>query len=838
MKQFLRLFILASLVSLCAFPLRPSIAETKRALQQEDVSYVNANLYGPGLTATTLNAALAALGTTNQRTLFLAKGVWNLASNVTVPLNITLWIPSGTTVTINSSVTFTVHGPLIVDADNVTWHSGAGTFVWDYVCAGSANTVVTALGATPTTVAVNCTLSATANVTIPATVNLKFTYPGCLAPATGVTITHLGTIDALPTQKIFCPVGTGAVSFLNNFRVSSVHPEWWGCIADGVSDCLAPFQAAIVAVTNAGTISFPAAPEFGQGGVIQLESARYGLSGPLRLPRDVNVFSLRHVDIIGRGERLSELVGLASFPTGKGLIMWDETHPDWATGTPTVQVWQQHIEKIGFILPPVVDTYGIYYTIPPAGLSGTNPSNFGASRARLNMVGRDLFCTPDPHYNPGCFKIEGTCWSCHFENIRADTAYPGFLGSFPYQPQVFLITSKLNSEALETPYINSRFCTDGFGLQASYVVNVNAGERRVGPIGIFQGRAGLGTMFKHISASTGLQTIPAIDLVNSGCVYIEDLISEGNSIAPSLRIKDSSNITVRSIALGANDYRSGYPETGNNLSSAFWVEGSRFITVDGVPMDSISPHNAFGFAHCHCESGTDIGKKCTTATSPCSSTIGGVTCAGGAFCKPQDTRYLWSVARCTGGANNGLECASVCAGGTMAGITCYNDAECLGGGTCSAPDVACPGGTCNDTNQSCRYTNFNLADRWQTQIRLINPIPAGHYFEGHMANIPLAIQSIGIPPGTAYVDVTWNPGNIADGAATAVAVTVPRTNNFYGKPKATFSLSLPAGAVLFAEMNAVNTIGTSGTVYVTLFNKTGGALDLGSGTLHVEVSPR
>ena len=34
--------------------------------------------------------------------------------------------------TINGGVTFTVHGPLMVDADNTTWHSGAGVFVWDY----------------------------------------------------------------------------------------------------------------------------------------------------------------------------------------------------------------------------------------------------------------------------------------------------------------------------------------------------------------------------------------------------------------------------------------------------------------------------------------------------------------------------------------------------------------------------------------------------------------------------------------------------------------------------------------------------------------------------------
>ena len=166
-KQLLWFVMLASVLNPCIFPLQFSIAAPKRALLQEDVSYVNANVYGAGLNATTLNAALSALGTTNKQTLFLATGVWNLASNVTVPLNITLWIPSGTTVTINGGVTFTVNGPLLVDADNVTWHSGAGTFIWNYVSPISVSLGIRSIaqdgakcdGTTDDTAALNATIA-------------------------------------------------------------------------------------------------------------------------------------------------------------------------------------------------------------------------------------------------------------------------------------------------------------------------------------------------------------------------------------------------------------------------------------------------------------------------------------------------------------------------------------------------------------------------------------------------------------------------------------------------------------------------------------------------------
>jgi len=78
-------------------------------------------------------------------------------------------------------------------------------------------------------------------------------------------------------------------------------------------------------------------------------------------------------------------------------------------------------------------------------------------------------------------------------------------------------------------------------------------------------------------------------------------------------------------------------------------------------------------------------------------------------------------------------------------------------------------------------------------------------------------------------EATWNPSSIADGNEEAVEVTVPgaRLGDF---AFASFSVDV-ADLVLSAAVTASN------TVTAVLANNTGGAIDLGSGTLRVKVVP-
>jgi hypothetical protein len=76
--------------------------------------------------------------------------------------------------------------------------------------------------------------------------------------------------------------------------------------------------------------------------------------------------------------------------------------------------------------------------------------------------------------------------------------------------------------------------------------------------------------------------------------------------------------------------------------------------------------------------------------------------------------------------------------------------------------------------------------------------------------------------------ISWDPASIADGAATSTNVTV--TGAIVGDTVAVgFSTAVPALSILSGQVTSAN------TVSVTLFNKTGSNLDLGSGTLRADV---
>jgi hypothetical protein len=89
------------------------------------------------------------------------------------------------------------------------------------------------------------------------------------------------------------------------------------------------------------------------------------------------------------------------------------------------------------------------------------------------------------------------------------------------------------------------------------------------------------------------------------------------------------------------------------------------------------------------------------------------------------------------------------------------------------------------------------------------------------------IGSLGSAAGISRVlsaTTTWDPPSIADGAQTNTTVTV--TNAAIGDTCVVgFTTAVPAGAILVGQVTSAN------TVTVTLFNKTGSALDLASGTL-------
>lgn len=101
-------------------------AAPKRALLQEDVGMVNPLQYGSSLNSTTLSSAVTAIGS-DSRILFLSTGTWTISSNVTIPSNITLWIPRGANIVFSGGAVLTLNTRPLIDYE--PWYSGTGSVV-------------------------------------------------------------------------------------------------------------------------------------------------------------------------------------------------------------------------------------------------------------------------------------------------------------------------------------------------------------------------------------------------------------------------------------------------------------------------------------------------------------------------------------------------------------------------------------------------------------------------------------------------------------------------------------------------------------------------------------
>lgn len=99
----------------------------------------------------------------------------------------------------------------------------------------------------------------TINKTILSHVTLKVLNGGVIKIANGVTVTHLGGIDA-GLYKIFNLVGTGKIIFdvstVVSGRLKYVIPHWWGATANNVTDDFTAIQAAIDSVITTATVIF------------------------------------------------------------------------------------------------------------------------------------------------------------------------------------------------------------------------------------------------------------------------------------------------------------------------------------------------------------------------------------------------------------------------------------------------------------------------------------------------------------------------------------------------------------------------------------------------------
>ena len=257
-----------------------------QAIDRTHVNYVNPLQYGATCDATTLNAAITAIGS-SKRTLILTATdrakvacTWTLASNVTTNVNTTVYISEGVNVSQAVSTTFTFNGPVQVDdvesfqgLGTYTFNYPQGTTITDFVSSGCLPTVptppsvvfptfacegnilvggkvfniqqltstVSLIGATNTTYWVALDYSKTRTVASwTREAGTKYIW---LASATRPT-TPAGTTILFSSQVTGCP-GACNISVITDVRtpksyvssgVYSVTDKLYGAVGDGVAD--------------------------------------------------------------------------------------------------------------------------------------------------------------------------------------------------------------------------------------------------------------------------------------------------------------------------------------------------------------------------------------------------------------------------------------------------------------------------------------------------------------------------------------------------------------------------------------------------------------------------
>jgi hypothetical protein len=152
------------------------------------------------------------------------------------------------------------------------------------------NAAISQIGQVETTLVVDAVTTVSGNVTVPATLKLRFSGPGQLSIANGVsvTITDGTRLEATPTKQIFA--GPGVVKFTGTYP-EWFHPGWWGAAMDDTgrvgTDDLAAFNAMMTSMQRPAALAINTTY---QGGMVKLPSGRSSyLSDTLHIRRPLSM---------------------------------------------------------------------------------------------------------------------------------------------------------------------------------------------------------------------------------------------------------------------------------------------------------------------------------------------------------------------------------------------------------------------------------------------------------------------------------------------------------------------------------------------------------------------
>jgi hypothetical protein len=231
---------------------------------------------GSSLTDATLRAAVDAIGS-NDVVLVLRSGAWAIASDLTIPSNITLRCLPGAILTVSTAKTLTISGDIDAGNHQIFDYAGTGSITFTTGASlksawfSSLTAAVALISAVSVELAVTKSESISADLTVAATTSIKCTKGYLLTIATTKTLTINGPFEA-GLYQVFSCTGTGTV-ILGGGTVTEISPSWFGfseSATAAVNKTAIDLAVTALGSSKGGLIkfpkgSFPVAPEIKPG---------------------------------------------------------------------------------------------------------------------------------------------------------------------------------------------------------------------------------------------------------------------------------------------------------------------------------------------------------------------------------------------------------------------------------------------------------------------------------------------------------------------------------------------------------------------------------------------
>ena len=175
---------------------------------------------------------------------------------------------SGMSSAVTAATTF--RGLFFIPRDTTYGAVGNGT-TNDRAAFAAADTAAAAAGGT--ILVTQGTYAIASNITISSPIVFM---PGAkLKPANGVTVTLNGYLEA-PVSQVFDLSAGGLVTGSAKTRNATVYPEWWGAVANGITDVTSPILAAVAFLKQRTSASVT-------GGVLQFSHGAYVISAAIHI---------------------------------------------------------------------------------------------------------------------------------------------------------------------------------------------------------------------------------------------------------------------------------------------------------------------------------------------------------------------------------------------------------------------------------------------------------------------------------------------------------------------------------------------------------------------------